>query len=213
MSETKQRLTYQEVWDTLHQINVEDHIKKKGDLSYLSWAWAWQVMMENYPQIEVEFDPIEYHKDDSCTVHCTVRIDGLYRSMFLPVMTGFKNSAVKNPSSRDIGDAKMRCMVKAFALYGLAHYIYAGEDLPRVNERARTARNKEVKEIVGSAKEAVKEVAEELDEAVDISDTVSDPDPPEEGDAEDLNRAVEDTMTVFLQNVETIDQLKGTRMH
>jgi hypothetical protein len=49
--------------------------------------------------------------------------------MWLPVMD-FRHKAIANPDARAISDAKMRCMVKCFALFGLGHYIYAGEDLP-----------------------------------------------------------------------------------
>ena len=34
-------LTYKDVWDTLSKIDCSDHIEKKMNLSYLSWAWAW----------------------------------------------------------------------------------------------------------------------------------------------------------------------------
>ena len=49
--------------------------------------------------------------------------------MWLPVMDN-RNKAVPNPTSRDISDARMRCLVKAIAMHGLGAYIYAGEDLP-----------------------------------------------------------------------------------
>ena len=32
---------------------------------------------------------------------------------------------------RKISDTRMRCLVKCAAMFGLAHYIYAGEDLPQ----------------------------------------------------------------------------------
>ena len=37
------------VFETLNAINVNEHIEKKGNLSYLSWAWAYQVVKANYP--------------------------------------------------------------------------------------------------------------------------------------------------------------------
>ena len=49
--------------------------------------------------------------------------------MWLPVMD-FKNNSKASPTSREISDARMRCLVKAIAMHGLGHYIYAGEDLP-----------------------------------------------------------------------------------
>ena len=47
-------------WDKLSKINVNDHTEKKGNLTYLSWAWAWQKLMENYPDAVYEFLPNEY---------------------------------------------------------------------------------------------------------------------------------------------------------
>ena len=41
-----------------------------------------------------------------------------------------RNNAIQNPNSRQVNDTKMRCLVKCLAMYGLGHYIYAGEDVP-----------------------------------------------------------------------------------
>jgi len=49
--------------------------------------------------------------------------------MWLPVMD-YKNKAIAHPDSRAISDTRMRCLTKCLAMYGLGHYIYAGEDLP-----------------------------------------------------------------------------------
>tara|TARA_R110000824_G_scaffold158571_1_gene332562 strand:- start:90 stop:419 length:330 start_codon:yes stop_codon:yes gene_type:complete len=55
--------------------------------------------------------------------------------MWLPVMDN-RNKSIANPSSRDISDARMRCLVKAIAMHGLGAYIYAGEDLPQAVQTA-----------------------------------------------------------------------------
>jgi hypothetical protein len=117
-------------WNTLSKINVNDHTEKKGNLTYLSWAWAWQKLMEHYPESVYQFEPNEYHPDGSVTVHCTLTVDGITRPMWLPVMDN-RNNAVMQPNSRAISDTKMRCLVKAIAMFGLGSYIYAGEDLPQ----------------------------------------------------------------------------------
>ena len=46
--------THSEIWKTLSTVNVSQHVEKKGNLSYLSWAWAWGTLMEHYPQAEFE---------------------------------------------------------------------------------------------------------------------------------------------------------------
>ena len=117
----------------LSRIDVSKHVEKKGQLSYLSWAWAWGVLMEHYPDANYTFGENEVHADGSVTVHCSLTVEGITRPMWLPVMDN-RNKSVQNPTSRDISDAKMRCLVKAIAMHGLGHYIYAGEDLPRAEQ-------------------------------------------------------------------------------
>lgn len=127
--------TSQEIWGTLSKIDCSKHVEKKGSLSYLSWAWAWATMMERYPEMVVEWEPTHYEPDESATVGCEVRIGSTVRYMWLPVMDN-RNKAISKPSSRDISDARMRCLVKCFALFGLAHYLYAGEDIPQADAGA-----------------------------------------------------------------------------
>jgi hypothetical protein len=114
-------------------IDVSAKIEKKGNLSYLSWAWAWGVLKANYPQSCYELSPPVFFGDGSCEVWVKLTVvDGEQsqtHDMWLPVMD-HKNNAIKNPDSRKISDARMRCLVKAIAMFGLGHYIYAGEDLP-----------------------------------------------------------------------------------
>lgn len=128
-------LTYKEVWDKLSKIDCSDKVEKKGKLSYLSWAWAWGILQEHYPQAQYIFYqgegdvPYVKYPDGTGEVRCRVSIDNLTREMTLCVMD-FKNNAVKNPNSSQVNNSKMRCLTKCLAMFGLGHYIYAGEDLP-----------------------------------------------------------------------------------
>ena len=135
-----EKVTYGTVWDELSQVDCSEHTEKKGKLTYLSWAWAWGITMEHYPTASYKFESFfvdqegtvldtMFYPDGSASVHVTVNIDELTRSMWLSVMD-FKNNAIANPNSRQISDAKMRCLVKCIAMFGLGHYVYAGEDLP-----------------------------------------------------------------------------------
>jgi hypothetical protein len=121
--------SYAEIWTTLSKIDVSKHVEKKNGLSYLSWAWAWGVLMQNYPQAEYSFTNHEHHSDGTVTVHCDVMIGQCHREMWLPVMD-HRNNAIKNPDARKISDTKMRCLVKTLAMFGLGFALYAGEDLP-----------------------------------------------------------------------------------
>lgn len=120
------------VFKTLASIDVNKHTSKKGKFTYLSWTWAWATLMEKYPESTYEFLPNEIHNDESVTVHCKVTVEGISRTMWLAVMDN-NNRAIKNPSSTDIANNKMRCLVKALAMFGLGHYIYAGESMPEVD--------------------------------------------------------------------------------
>lgn len=120
---------YKQIWSTLSAIDCSNHIEKKNGLSYLSWAWAWGVLMESYPDAQYQFDEPKTFPDGTVMVFCTVMIGECSRTMWLPVMD-HRNKAIPNPDSFAVNTAMMRCLVKCLALYGLGHYIYAGEDLP-----------------------------------------------------------------------------------
>jgi hypothetical protein len=113
----------------LAAIDVGEHIEKKGNLSYLSWAWAVDRLLREDPAANWEFHEPKYY-GDTVMVSVTVTAFGKAVNMQLPVMDN-KNNAIKNPDARKISDAQMRCLVKAIACHGLGLYIYAGDDLPQ----------------------------------------------------------------------------------
>lgn len=117
------------VWTTLSAIDVSKHIEKKGQLSYLSWAYAWGTLMKYYPDASYCYFEPRIDENGTVEVEVELTIEGITRRMWLPVMDN-RNKAVVNPTSRDVSDARMRCLVKCIAMFGLGHYIYAGEDLP-----------------------------------------------------------------------------------
>jgi hypothetical protein len=123
-------MNYKEIWQKLSAIDCTAHVEKKNGLSYLSWAWAWGVLMEHYPDATYSFDPPQVFPDQTMMVFCTVNIGECSRRMWLPVMD-HRNKSIQNPDAFATNTAMMRCLVKCLALYGLGHYIYAGEDLPQ----------------------------------------------------------------------------------
>ena len=62
-------------------------------------------------------------------VSCNLTVDGHTLPMWGAV-TDYRNQAIQNPDSDSINTARMRCLVKAMAMFGLGHYIYAGESFP-----------------------------------------------------------------------------------
>lgn len=144
MADKKQSLQ-RRAWDLLSAINVNDKTETKGTgkyaLTYLSWAWAWGVLMEHFPESAYEIHQDRILPDESVMVSVTLTIkDGdeqFSRFMWLPVMDHL-NRAIKNPTATDINKAIMRCLAKTIAMCGLGHYIYAGEDLPVSEETPKT---------------------------------------------------------------------------
>jgi len=113
----------------LASIDVSSHIENKGQLSYLSWAWAVDQLLRQDPEANWDWLEPRFYPDQSVMVGCTVTAFGKPITMHLPVMDN-RNNAIQSPDARKISDAQMRCLVKAIACHGLGLYIYAGEDLP-----------------------------------------------------------------------------------
>jgi len=118
------------IWETLSKIDVNNHCDKRGKFTYLSWSWAWATLMNHYPGSYYDFEPPIFFDDGSCEIWVTMNVLGVKHSMWLPVMD-YNNKAVFNPNSRDISDTRMRCLTKCMAMFGLGHYIYAGDSMPQ----------------------------------------------------------------------------------
>lgn len=115
-------------YSELRKINVNEHIEKKNGLSYLSWAWAVDTLLQNDPAATWYYgQPVTF--GESVMVFCTVNAFGKSMTAQLPVMD-YRNKAIPNPDAMAVNTAMQRCLAKAIALHGLGLYIYAGEDLP-----------------------------------------------------------------------------------
>jgi len=119
--------------EALLKRNVNEHVEKKMNLSYLSWAWAWAEALKADPgaSFKVEMFDGKCFMDINGTamVFVTVTMFGKPMTCQLPVMD-YKNKAIPKPDAFAVNTAIMRCMTKALSLHGLGLYIYAGEDLP-----------------------------------------------------------------------------------
>ena len=47
--------TKKSTFDVLNAINVNDRTEKKGQLTYLSWSWAWQEVKKTFPDATYSF--------------------------------------------------------------------------------------------------------------------------------------------------------------
>ena len=124
------------VFQVLNSINCNEHTEQKNGLTYLSWAWAWQMVKQNFPDatytVYENKDGLLYHTDGKTAwVKTGVTINGLEHIEYLPVMD-FKNKSITidQITSFEVNKAVQRSLTKACARHGLGLYIYAGEDLP-----------------------------------------------------------------------------------
>lgn len=133
------------VFATLNAINCNEHTEKKGQLTYLSWAWAWQMVKQNYPLATYtiyETPEGRPYFDDGKTawVKTGVTIDGIEHIEYLPIMDYNNRSiALDKIVSTDVNKTIQRSLTKACARHGLGLYIYAGEDLPDTPQTTEVA--------------------------------------------------------------------------
>ncbi|MBU8598458.1 DUF1071 domain-containing protein [Alkalihalobacillus clausii] len=124
-------------FEKLAAIDVSQHIERKGNFSYLSWAWAVDQLRRHDPSATWEvkrFDGMPYMKTElGYFVEVEVTSNGIGMSQIHPVLDN-RNKPIAKPTPFDINTSIQRCLVKAIALHGLGLYIYAGEDLPKVEE-------------------------------------------------------------------------------
>lgn len=148
-----------DVFNTLFAVNVNEHVEKKNTgkatLSYLSWAFAWAEAKKRYPDANYEIVKFEnglpycYDENTGYMVYTKVTIEGVTHEMWLPVMDSHNDAMLSKPyevktkygsytvdkcTMFDVNKTIMRCLTKNLAMFGLGLYIYAGEDLPTVDD-------------------------------------------------------------------------------
>lgn len=151
------------IFETLSKIDVSKYVDKKDGkkpLAYLSWASAWGLVKEHYPQANykiAEFPEfiktqngwvptgrnVDYRQTDAgYEVEATVEIEGEQYSSKLFVMDNRYNAIRVNVSYFDINKTQQRALVKALAFAGLGLNIYAGEDLIEQNNNSTAKKTK-----------------------------------------------------------------------
>lgn len=135
----------------LLKLNVNDHTEKKQNLTYLSWAWAWQQALLADPHATFRVHTFSTAQDGASPVMSIngtgmvwvdVTLNGRTRTGFLPIMD-HRNKPILEPDAFQVNTAIMRCMTKTLALFGLGLYIYAGEDLPYDDDAEQEAPRQE----------------------------------------------------------------------
>lgn len=136
-------------FEILNGVDVSGHTEKKGNLTYLSWAWAWGELKKRYPMsyytVYEAANGCLYHTDGkTCWVKTGVTlVDGetsLEHIEYLPVMDARNRSIpLAQVDSFVVNKTIQRSLTKAIARHGLGLYIYAGEDLPEDAEPDKKA--------------------------------------------------------------------------
>lgn len=120
----------------LAAINVSEHVEKKGQFNYLSWPYAVQQLRmfdETATWVIQRFNGLPYLSTECGTfVEVSVMVRNVTLSQIHPVLDN-KNHPILVPIAFDINTSIQRCLVKAIALHGLGLSVYAGEDLPQID--------------------------------------------------------------------------------
>jgi hypothetical protein len=141
--------TSKEVFEKLNRVDIKPFVKQKNGLSYISWAVAWRMIIELFPDATYEFvnyDGVPFKMTPyGAFVSTTMTIGGVTRPMTLPVLDGANKSlkdkayeyttkhgskSVAEITAFDINKAQMRCLVKNASVFGLGIDLYIGYDLP-----------------------------------------------------------------------------------
>jgi len=137
----------------LSGINVNDHVEKKGQFSYLSWPYAVAQLRLADPSASWEvrrFNGLPFLKTEcGYFVEVAVTVDGVTLAQLHPVLDG-KNRPILEPTVFDLNTSIQRCLVKAIALHGLGISVYAGEDLPSPTDEKPAPEKSPVSPISGT---------------------------------------------------------------
>lgn len=143
------------IYKTLSTINVRDKVEKKGGLDYLSWANAWHMLKQNYPnaqRIIYEHDHTGFNfftDGKTAWVKVGIVVNDIEHIDMLPVMD-FRNNAISvdKLTSTDVNKTIQRATTKAIAMHGLGLSLWTGEDVPQEEEAPKkkpTPKKKSVK--------------------------------------------------------------------
>jgi len=136
----------------LASINVKDKIEKKGRFDYLSWAYAWAIIKDKYPDAnrkvyESDHTGLNYFTDGNTGyVKVGICLEGYDNTKeknplgqehidYLPIMN-HQNKSIKAEmiTSFDVNKTIMISKVKAIGMFGLGLSLWSGEDLVDVSE-------------------------------------------------------------------------------
>ena len=126
--------TTQSTFMKLYKTDVSKYTEKKGQFTYLSWAYAVQELKRACPTARWGVTKAEdgspfFKTECGYFVDVWVEVDGVSLSQIHPVLD-HRNNPLEKPNAFQINTSLQRALAKAIALHGLGLYIFAGEDLP-----------------------------------------------------------------------------------
>jgi hypothetical protein len=150
---------------TLAALNVKDRVEKKGRFDYLSWAYAWAMIKDQYPSAnrkvyESEHTGLNYFTDGNTGyVKVGVIINDVEHVDYLPIMNHNNQSLpIDKITSFAVNKTIQRSTVKAIAMHGLGLSLWAGEDLVGISEEAPAVK--------ATKKPTLKKTSEKWDDVV-----------------------------------------------
>jgi hypothetical protein len=150
---------------TLAALNVKDRVEKKGRFDYLSWAYAWAMIKDQYPSAnrkvyESEHTGLNYFTDGNTGyVKVGVTINDVEHVDYLPIMNHNNQSLpIDKITSFAVNKTIQRSTVKAIAMHGLGLSLWAGEDLVGISEEAPAVK--------ATKKPTLKKTSEKWDDVV-----------------------------------------------
>jgi len=142
------------VFKTLSEVSVKSKVERKGNLDYLSWANAWSMLKQFYPNAQrvVYEDPstgLNFFTDGrTAYVKVGIVVNDLEHIDYLPVMD-YRNNAVPvdKITSFEVNKTIQRSTAKAIALHGLGLSLWSGEDIPVTTDSSSISTSAKVKVI------------------------------------------------------------------
>lgn len=119
----------------LNGINIASKINKKGNLSYLSWANAWDLLKSEYPDAqrviyESPHTGLNYFTDGKTAyVKVGILVNGIEHIDMLPVMD-FRNNSIplEKVTSHDVNKTIQRSTAKAIAMHGIGIQLWIKDE-------------------------------------------------------------------------------------
>tara|TARA_Y100000114_G_scaffold145136_1_gene154492 strand:+ start:9329 stop:9922 length:594 start_codon:yes stop_codon:yes gene_type:complete len=128
------------VYKNLSAISVADKVEKKGAYPYLSWAWAWHYVKQEYPTAnrivyENEMGMPYFTDGKFANVKVGIVINGIEHIDYLPILDNANRPIpLTKLNSFNVNNSVQRATAKAIAMHGLGLSLWIGEDTGRLNE-------------------------------------------------------------------------------